>query len=235
MFKSKTLKGILEVRSLLRNPEDTKQVFRVFSALRGKAYLKAIARLKKHEFGRRVLDGQLDLAEKLTDRTSLEELPPDSVGGTYLEFTSREQITAYGLQEASYETLSQLEDRNLMNFFSRMRDSHDLWHITTQYGRDPLGEACLLAFTYAQSRNRAILFILVFGYFKLAKSYGYGVIKALLEGFRTGRAAEWLPLAEWESILHEPIKDFRRRVHVEPPKHYQSFAKKYNLILASTN
>ena len=33
---------------------------------------------------------------------------------------------------------------------------HDLWHVTTGYGRDALGELSLLAFTYAQEQNRGI-------------------------------------------------------------------------------
>ena len=32
----------------------------------------------------------------------------------------------------------------------RLRDIHDLFHVITGYGRDALGELCLLAFTNAQ-------------------------------------------------------------------------------------
>ena len=41
---------------------------------------------------------------------------------------------------------------------------HDLWHVTTGYGRDALGELSLLAFTYAQEKNRGIGAIVLYGY-----------------------------------------------------------------------
>jgi ubiquinone biosynthesis protein COQ4 len=30
---------------------------------------------------------------------------------------------------------------------------HDIWHVLTGYRRDALGEACLVAFSYAQTRG----------------------------------------------------------------------------------
>ena len=38
----------------------------------------------------------------------------------------------------------------------RTEETHDLWHVLTGYGRDTFGEACLLAFSYAQTGNRGI-------------------------------------------------------------------------------
>lgn len=233
-MKSNLLHGLRAVKTLLNDPEDSKQVFRVFAALRGNSHLKAVKRLQDDGFGQRILSGELDLAAKLTDKDFLHSLAEDSIGNSYHTFTSREQISAYGLQDASSETMNQLEEGRVKNFFNRMRDCHDLWHVTTQYGRDPLGEACLLAFTYAQTRNRAILFILTFGYFKLAKAYGYGVLRALLEGYRGGKKANWLPLIEWEEVLDSPVDQFRLDVNVHQPKHYLAYVEEDHLTLAST-
>ena len=41
---------------------------------------------------------------------------------------------------------------------------HDLWHVTTGYGRDALGELSLLAFTYAQEKIEGIGAIVLYGY-----------------------------------------------------------------------
>ena len=68
-----------------------------------------------------------------------------------------EQISPDGLVAASEEvnrTGRENEDRN--RFGMRMRDSHDLWHCVTGYSRDLVGEASLLAFTFAQTRNPGI-------------------------------------------------------------------------------
>ena len=232
MMRSKLLDGFKAVRTLLNNPEDSKQVFRVFAALRGKSHLKAVKRLEDDQFGNRILAGELDLAAKLTDRSLMQSFNNGSIAHSYLAFTSREQISAYGLKEASAETMDLLDEGRVKNFFNRMRDSHDLWHVTTQYGREPLGEACLLAFTYAQTRNRAILFILTFGYFKLASAYGRGVLKALIEGYLRGKRANWLPLIAWEERLGESVDQFREAVKVHHPKHYLSFVAKHRMTAA---
>ncbi len=55
---------------------------------------------------------------------------------------------------------------------ARLRDMHDLWHVVTGYGRDSFGEACLLAFSYAQTRNRGIAFIAFFGTREIARELG---------------------------------------------------------------
>ena len=39
-----------------------------------------------------------------------------------------------------------------------MRDSHDLYHVVTGYGRDGLGEICVLTFGNAQFHNHGIGF-----------------------------------------------------------------------------
>ena len=63
-----------------------------------------------------------------------------------------EKITADGLVEASQENVPpELENQSeeLIAYGKRIRDQHDLWHVLTGYGRDTLGEVCLLWFTYA--------------------------------------------------------------------------------------
>ena len=44
-----------------------------------------------------------------------------------------------------------------IKYHERQRDAHDLWHVSTGYGRDPLGELCLLAVTWRQLGNPGIL------------------------------------------------------------------------------
>ncbi len=74
---------------------------------------------------------------------------------------------------------------------------HDLWYVVTGYGRDELGEACLLAFTCAQDKNRGVGFIALVGRFKLFAKYRFNALSAILQGFRIGRDAAWLPGQDW--------------------------------------
>jgi len=67
---------------------------------------------------------------------------------------------------------------------NRMRDTHDLWHVVTGYKGDLVGEASLLAFLFAQTRNPGVGFI---------------VAVALLVGTRK-LSRVWLLLLLWAAI-----------------------------------
>ena len=110
---------------------------------------------------------------------------------------------------------------DLTRFATRQRDTHDLWHTLTQYGRDELGELCLLAFTYAQNQNRGIAFIILAGLFKMRPRYGLQVFSAVYKAYRSSKRAKWLPEQNWEELLEKPIEDVRQFLKIHPPVHYQ--------------
>src|SRR6201998_4105296 len=56
------------VRNLMRNREDTQQVFLLIEALRGKTTLRQLARFRRTETGRAVLGENLRLLDRLSDR-----------------------------------------------------------------------------------------------------------------------------------------------------------------------
>ena len=136
------------------------------------------------------------LVDYLLDRDWLAALPKGSLGERYYNFTKVEQITADGLTDASIEGRDEEREMSAaqIKYHERMRDAHDLWHVTTGYGRDPLGELCLLAVTWRQLGNLGILVIIAAGFMvtrKEAPELGIGL--ALREAFRLGKAAKGLP------------------------------------------
>jgi ubiquinone biosynthesis protein COQ4 len=101
-----------------------------------------------------------------------------------------------------------------------MRDSHDLWHVVTGYGRDLIGEGALLAFTYRQIRNRGIGFIVFVAYLKAGRLYPEQRVM-IRDGFRRSGRAEWLPGADWEALLERPLEEVRATLGVEPVGEYR--------------
>jgi|TARA_X000000950_G_scaffold207366_1_gene249390 ubiquinone biosynthesis protein COQ4 len=97
---------------------------------------------------------------------------------------------------------------------------HDLWHVVTGYGRDELGVACLRAFTYAQNKNRGVGFIAFVGCFKLFANYRFNALKALLQGYRIGKSAAWLPGQDWESSLANELNDVQALLNIPMPSTY---------------
>ena len=102
-----------------------------------------------------------------------------------------------------------------------LRDIHDLQHVLSGYGRDELGELCLLGFMHAQTNNSGIAFIAFMGGRKYRKEWpDLPVDECAREGRAIGRAAKWLPAIPWEKRLHEPLEALRRELELEPPRTY---------------
>ncbi len=215
------LDAIRAVRALLRDPDDTSQVFRVIDALSGNTFERVHRRFRATETGTRVLAEQRDLLDRLSDRIALEALPPGTLGHTYARFMGEEDLSADGLVEASEVTgLRHDEDADRKRFGDRLRDSHDLWHVVTGYGRDILGEVALLAFTFAQTRNPGIALIVIAALAKLRQDAH--ARKVVWDAFQRGRRAQWLPAADWETLLELPLHEVRERLAVGAPREYDA-------------
>ena len=210
------------VRKLMRNGEDTQQVFLLIEALRGKTTLRQFARFRQTETGRAVLGENRRLLDRLSDRASLAALPAGTLGRGYYDFMAAEDLSAEGLVEMSKITRPPASD-DVTLFRERGREMHDLLHVVTGYGRDPLGEACLVAFSFAQTGLKGFAVIAVYAARKIARSRpDQQVRRAVVEGYRHGRSAGWLPGADWEALLDQPVEAIRARFAVKPPTYYRT-------------
>jgi ubiquinone biosynthesis protein COQ4 len=209
------------VRNLMHNREDTHQVFLLIEALRGKTTLRQFARFRQTETGRAVLGEHRRLLDRLSDRSSLAALPPGTLGRVYFDFMASENLSAEGLVEASRIERPPAPD-DVTLFRERNREMHDLLHVVAGYGRDPLGEACLVAFSYAQTGLKGFAVIAVYAARRIARARpGQPVWRAVLEGYRHGRSAGWLPGADWEALLAQPAEAIRAQFAVKPATYYQ--------------
>jgi ubiquinone biosynthesis protein COQ4 len=210
------------VRNLMRNREDTQQVFLLIEALRGKTTLRQLARFRRTETGRAVLGENRRLLDRLSDRASLAALPAGTLGRAYYDFMASESLSAEGLVALSrIERPPATDDVTL--FRERNREMHDLLHVVTGYGRDPLGETCLVAFSYAQTKLKGFAVIAVFAARRIARARpGQPIRRAVFEGYRHGRSAGWLPGADWEALLAQPVEAIRARFTVKPPTYYHN-------------
>jgi ubiquinone biosynthesis protein COQ4 len=221
-YRLRPIAAFHAVRNLMRNREDTHQVFLLIDALRGKTTLRQFARFRQTETGRAVLSERRRLLDRLSDRATLAALPAGSLGRAYYDFMASENLSAEGLVEASRITMQALPADDLTLFRERSREMHDLLHVLTGYGRDPLGEACLVAFSYAQTGLKGFAVIAVNAARRIARARpGQPVGRAVFEGYRHGRSAEWLPGADWEALLAEPVEAIRAQFAVKPPTYYQ--------------
>jgi ubiquinone biosynthesis protein COQ4 len=223
------------VRKLMSNREDTHQVFLLIEALRGKTTLRQFGRFRQTETGRAVLGESRRLLDRLNDRASLAALPQGSLGRVYYDFMAAENLSAEALVEMSKIRRPAAPDAVTL-FRERNREMHDLLHVVTGYGRDPLGEACLVAFSYAQTRLKGFAVIAVFAARRIAHSRpGQPVRRAVFEAYRHGRSSGWLPGADWEALLVQPVEAIRAQYAVKPPNYYRTILAAVRRLKDETN
>jgi ubiquinone biosynthesis protein COQ4 len=201
--------------ALMANPDDLPQVFTLIDSMSGTAPHRLLLRLRRSEAGARMLRDEPDILPMLADRAALRALPDGSLGRAYLAFVESEGISPEGIRDASFAGEAEARRPEAFKYIHhRMRDTHDLWHAATGYKGDVLGELSLLAFTLAQNWNTAVAMIVVTG---MLKGLGHGEIAVVLEGYRRGRAAAWLPEQDWESLLPLPLAQVRARLKLGAP------------------
>ena len=208
------------LRSLVREPERTEEVFEIIDALEGNSGEAGWRTFCASAEGRGLLAEQPDLLAALTDRAALEALPEGSLGRAYAAFMREGNLDAAELVAAEEEREDSLHneldpDRRWLG--SRMRDAHDLWHVLTGYGRDEAGEAALLSFTWAQSGNRGIGLLVVAAAFLGPWRLDFAWQRYLYRAWRRGRDAADLSLARYEELLAQPLDAVRRQLAIEPP------------------
>ena len=209
--------------ALAKDNDDTTEVFKIVEALRGDYEIENVARMKQSAIGREILAEERSLLPTLSDRERLRALPEESLGRAYLAFMESEGLSADGLAAASEEGSEPRDvDPDVRTFTNWARDSHDLWHVVTGYGRDPLGELCLLGVLYSQIHSLGTGFIALLGLLQVPFEYpGAPSVRAVFQGFGIGRRSEWLIAQDWNALLERPLADVRSELGIERPTFYE--------------
>jgi len=219
------------MNKLLADPNDTTQVFRIMAALNAGTAERNYFRLLQTPEGGRLAYERLELVTKLTDKAWLAQFAPGTVGATYRAFLEKTGFSADGLAAVGDEVHGTEKIEHPYAWFGRReRDIHDIWHVLTGYqADDPLGELCLVAFSYSQTKGLGWGFIAAMGVLKdLRQPHGRAVAGAVMEGYRNGRDAQWLHNENIETLFAEPIDAARARLNIKTPVKYialkQAFA-----------
>lgn len=231
-LKRRPLKAWRHMQKLIADKEDTAQVFHIIEALNGESSRRDFYKFMAKANGPDLLAKRRFLPDILDDHAPLLDLPDDSVGRAYIAFMKREGLSAAGLvAESEVNRANQREyDDDLLWYVNRLRDTHDLYHVLTGYGRDALGEDSLLGYTHSQHGGLGINFIAYMGNRQIAKEAPREarVGAVLAEARRNGKQAARIVDQDIVALLREPLAAARVRLNIQKPVLYHKALDVFN-------
>lgn len=209
-MKLRTLRILQKTVALVRTPQNTKLVFDI-SNLSWEG-MPAAEKEKLHRDcekdpnfmglyrDRKALAAQFDIS-------TLAKLPEGTLGRAYGEF-----MQARGLEPEFYD---RRQGDGLIDFYAmRIRKTHDLWHVVTGFGTDPLGEIGLMAFCFGQKPMAFHAWVLLAGLFyslvRGSLSTTQAMVDVIATGYRCGKSAQKLVGVRWEDLWQESLESVRR-------------------------
>lgn len=194
--------AVRSIRALLRDPNDTRQVFYLGLVASRPSFPAFLARWALDDEGARLLREQPSIDSDHIDLDHLRALPADTLGGAYVRF-----LDAKELDPDLFQAPPGLPE--VPRYLSkRMRQVHDLWHVLTGYDTDIAGEIALQAFSYAQTNMPAPAMIVLIAGLKNAPSQPR-IVPMAIEGYRRGRKAKFLPPLWLEERFEQPLAQVR--------------------------
>ena len=216
------LKALHHFRELIKDKEDTEQVFHIFECLPRPGFRKDAKAFADSDKGKALLASEPALSDILDDHERLRRMPEGSLAHAYCDFMEKEGLSAAGLI-AEYDQFSPRKYGDLIEWYGfRQRDTHDLLHILTGYGRDALGEACVLAFTYGQNPALGNLFIAYAAGLNMKKQIKSDapIFGAIREAQKMGKACPRISEESITDLLAQPLDELRQRLHIRTPHLY---------------
>ncbi len=198
--------GARALYELVKNPDDTQQVFLLGLALNAPFFPRLFARIAGSDAGDRLLRERPTIDSKTVDFERLRALPKTTLGGAYARY-----LDDNGLDPDLFQAPPGLPP--LVSYVAqRIRQTHDIWHVLTGYAPNVAGELALQGFTFAQLRMPSSLAIATLGTLARARPEA----RRVLEGYRRGRDAEFLPVIRFEDHWEDDVTLLAERLGIRP-------------------
>jgi ubiquinone biosynthesis protein COQ4 len=228
-LRLRPFKALGHFRKLIADKEDTEQVFHMVDCLPSARYRRIQEAFCVSPAGRALMEAEPYLPALLDDHDRLLAMPEGSVAHAYVAFMRAEGLSAAGLVAESERAGRPRYNDQVQWFGDRLRDTHDLIHVLTGYGRDALGEQCALGFSYGQYRAGVDGFLAWAGGFELWRKVKADapVFGAVGDAVRQGKASTPLFAQSIAALLAEPLETARARMGIGEPHRYRVAHKAY--------
>lgn len=150
------------------------------------------------------------------DLAALAQLPAGTLGCCFADY-----IQATGFDPNYYRPLPITDDASYI--LTRLRQTHDLWHLVTGLGSSVNGELGLQAFCLAQVRIPLPVLLIAGGLLKtlLNDPEALGdLLEQIAIGYRMGAKAKPLLAQRWETAWEKPLQDWRQELGIVTVERY---------------
>jgi len=196
--------GARALRKILRDPNDTRQVFTLFLVTNVRHIPGFLTRFVSEPGGLELLHERPAIDSRSIDFAALARLPADTLGGAFAR-----HLSTRGLSPDVFQAPPGVPP-TIAYLAQRMRQSHDIWHVITGYDTTVDDELALLAFSHGQSRMPGPALLAAVGAVRFSRQHP-GVIRKVLDGFRRGKAARSMITARWEDLWETSLSEVRER------------------------
>ncbi|HAZ44032.1 MAG TPA: hypothetical protein DDW76_11230 [Cyanobacteria bacterium UBA11369] len=207
-----TLKGIA---ALIKDPGKTESVFDIEDSLRNTKATQLMVEYIKSQPGVAQI-----IEERYTpppvDLDALLKCPPDSLGYAYASY-----LTEAGFDPNFYRKPAGDDDISYISL--RIRQTHDIWHVLTDFGADEIEELGLKAFELAQSHRTMSAVLISGGLLKTLFNQPENLERLLdriAVGYRMGSKAKPFLAQKWEEHWDKSLAEWRAELGVEPTPVY---------------
>ena len=213
---------------LVGDRDDTRYVFEFFRAVNGQCMGGILSRFANSEFGRQQIEDRTRFSNKLLDRETLKSYGGGTFAAAYLHYLDSENLDPLGVHTAAVENAPELYaqlERDYPEFAAMTYTfhlAHDLHHVLTGYGRDPLGEALLLTYNGNQNGTRGSRLLGMFAGLRIrSEIWQWPVGRMMANARRMARESTDMIVTDLTELLPLPLEEARARLNITPDPLYR--------------
>lgn len=228
-------KALQAFGDLVNDRDDTRHVFSFFEAVNGRSQERWFDRFFDSDYGRSVVADRERIGRILTDRATLQSHGGGTFAAAYLHYLDSENLHPTGVFDAHWDQapddMAKLRDcyPQLYALTYMMALTHDLYHVLTGYGRDPLGEAVLLVFTGTQTGSRGSRLLGRMAGLRIrAEIPSWPVGRMVGEAVRLARTSTPFASVDLLELLPLPLDEARARLNLARPELYLATREAWN-------
>jgi ubiquinone biosynthesis protein COQ4 len=199
-------------KSLRKNVSKTVFIYEILYALNPPSLRWSLNKLMETESGGEAAYTSEEISEYFP---TLSERPEGSVGRECHKLFPN-QKTLLKLSRRMNRTDNWIDAKHPYNWMARRyRDTHDTWHTLTGYPTTEIGEMCLAAFSFAQTKSLGWMMICLLVMIKYG-IYKPEIISMVRCAYLRGKNAKFLLAENYDNLFSEDLETARKRLNILP-------------------